>query len=163
MDTMNKFKMTRVLIILFCSWLLPVFGHAQSCDPITRPQLKEKLVQMGFEVNTISDKAGEEKYSVSHPGTGFNIPIGYEISPSTNFIWLTTNLGKAENITDEKSMEMIKENGKIQPCFFYITSSGIVMMALAVENRGVTAAVLRRHIDKIVADVSKTSAIWQVK
>jgi hypothetical protein len=35
------------------------------------------------------------------------------------------------------------------------------MMAVAVENRGITAAILRRHIDKIVADVSKTSDIWQ--
>jgi hypothetical protein len=37
------------------------------------------------------------------------------------------------------------------------------MLAVAVENRGVTAAILRRHIDKFVADVSKTSDVWQVK
>jgi len=161
MNFMNRYKLTRFSIILFCIWMLPVFGHAQSCDPITRAQLKEKLEQMGFTVKTISQEAGKEKYSIDHPGTGFNIPVGYEISPSTNFIWLTANLGKAENLTPEKSMEMIKENGKIQPCFFYITSTGLMMMGLGVENRGVTAAILRRHIDKFVADVSKTSAVWQ--
>jgi hypothetical protein len=161
MNFMNKYKPARFPIILFCIWLLPVIGHAQSCDPITRPQLKEKLEQMGFVVKTITQEAGKEKYSVDHPGTGFNVPIGYEISPSTNFIWLTVNLGKAEDLTPEKSEEMIKENGKIQPSFFYITSTGLIMMAVAVENRGITAAILRRHIDKLVADVSKTSAVWQ--
>ena len=70
-------------------------------------------------------------------------------------------LGKAETETEEKSLEMIKENFKIQPCLFYITAKGNLMMGLAVENRGITNTILRRHIDKIVADVSKTSAIWQ--
>jgi hypothetical protein len=140
---------------------MPICSHAQNCDVITRAQLKEKLIQMGFEVKAINEEAGKEKYSVNHPGTGFNVPVGYEISPSTNFIWLTANLGKAENLTPEKTMLMVKENAKIQPCFFYITASGLMMMGLGVENRGVTNAILKRHIDKFVADVSKTSAIWQ--
>jgi hypothetical protein len=158
---MTKYKPAAFLLGLFLICLLPFAGHAQNCDVITRAQLKEKLEQMGFTVKTINAEAGKDKYSVDHPGTGFNVPVGYEISPSTNFIWLTANLGKSENITPEKALDMVKENGKIQPSFFYITASGFVMMAVAVENRGITAAILRRHIDKFVADVSKTSAIWQ--
>lgn len=161
MNFMNKYKPGRFSIVLFCIWLLPAFGNAQSCDVITRVQLKEKLEQLGLTVKTINEKAGAEKYEVVHPGTGFNVPIGYEISASTNFIWLTAFLGKAETETEEKSLAILKENGNIQPCFFYITAKGNLMMGVAVENRGVTNAILRRHIDKIVADVSKTASIWQ--
>lgn len=158
---MNKYKPTALLLALFFAYLMPFAVNAQDCSAITRVQLKEKLVQLGFEVKTINEEAGKEKYSVNHPGSGFNVPVGYEISPSTNFIWLTANLGKADNLSSEKTMLMVKENAKIQPCFFYITASGLMMMGLGVENRGVTNAILKRHIDKFVADVSKTSAIWQ--
>jgi len=149
------------LWMLVCCGLYSFSGRAQSCDPITRTQLKEKLQEMGFTVKTINEKAGEEKYEVTHAGSGFNVPLGYEISPSTNFIWITAFLGKADTLSSEKPLAMLKENGKIQPSFFYITSKNNVMMAVAVENRGITPAILRRHIDKLVADVSKTSAVWQ--
>jgi len=158
---MFKYKCAGFVMALCIACLLPLAGIAQDCAPMTTVQLREKLVQMGFEVKNINEKAGEEKYSVNHPGSGFNVPVGYEISPSKNFIWLTANLGKVENVTPEKSLEMVKENAKIQPCFFYITAKGFVMMGLGVENRGVSTAILRRHIDKFVADVSKTSAVWQ--
>ena len=158
---MNQYKSVAFLVALFCTCFFPLFGNAQNCDVITRAQLKEKLEQMGFEVKTINEKAGEEKYSVSHPGSGFNVPVGYEISPSTNFIWLTTFLGKADTTNAVKSLKMVRENANIQPSFFYITAKGNLMMGVGIENRGITTAILRRHIDKLVADVSKTSAIWQ--
>ena len=158
---MSKFRSAIILLALFFGCLQPITGHAQNCDVITRVQLKEKLEQMGFAVKTINEKAGEEKYEVTHPGSGFSVPVGYEISASTNFIWLTTFLGKADTADAEKNLEILKENGNIQPSFFYITAKGNLMMAVAVENRGITAAILRRHIDKLVGDVSKTSALWQ--
>lgn len=154
---MNTLRLLVLLMLVCCG----LWGNAQSCDPITRVQLKEKLQDMGFTVKTINEKAGEEKYEVTHAGSGFNVPLGYEISPSTNFIWITAFLGKADTLASEKTLAMLNENGKIQPSFFYITSKNNVMMAVAVENRGITAAILRRHIDKLVADVSKTSAVWQ--
>jgi hypothetical protein len=158
---MNKYKSIVFLMALFFTCLLPVTGHAQNCDVTTRVQLKEKLEQMGFTVKTINEKAGEEKYEVTHPGAGFNVPVGYEISASTNFIWLTAFLGKADTANAEKNLKIVRENANIQPSFFYITPKGNLMMAVAVENRGVTPAILRRHIDKLVGDVSKTSDIWQ--
>ena len=87
--------------------------------------------------------------------------MGYEISASTNFIWITSFLGKSDSTDAEKNLRLIKENANIQPSFFYVTAKGNLMLAVAVENRGVTAAILRRHIDKLVVDVSKTSYIWQ--
>ena len=160
----NKMNIKQFIprLILICSIGFVSFAaSAQDCKPLTRPQLRELLMQMGFTVIDIVKTEGKEKYEVSHPGPGFNVPLGYEISASTNFIWLTAFLGKPENLSDEKSTEMIRKNADIQPCFFYVTASGNIMMAVAVENRGVTSTILRRHIDKIVADVSKNAAIWQ--
>lgn len=158
---MSTLKTTTRLLAICLIFLLPVAAAAQNCDVITRPQLKERLQQMGFDVKTLNDKAGEEKYSIDHQGTGFNVPVAYEISPSTNFIWLTVNLGPADTTNADKNMELLKETANIQPSFFYITAKGNLMMAVAIENRGVTEAILRRHINKLVADVSKTSTTWR--
>ncbi len=114
---MTKFKPAAFLMLLFFSCLLQV-GNAQDCAPLTRPQLKDLLVQMGFTVKDVVKTEGKEKYEVSHPGSGFNVPLGYKISVSTNFIWLTAFLGKPETITAEKSMALIKKNTDIQPSFF---------------------------------------------
>ena len=158
---MRKHKPVAFLMAFLFIWMLPITSNAQSCDVITRIQLKEKLEQLGLTVKTINEKPGEEKYEVTHAGTNFNVPVGYEISVSTNFIWLTVFLGKADTTNAVKNLNILKENGNIQPSFFYITAKGNLMMGVGVENRGVTNAILRRHIDKIVADVSKTSATWQ--
>jgi hypothetical protein len=158
---MSNYKPATYLLVLFFACFIQLAGYAQNCDILTRPQLKEKLQQMGFDVKTLSDKPGEEKYSVDHPGSVFNVPVGYEISPSTNFIWLTVFLGKADSLDGEKSLSILKENGNIQPSFFYITAKGNLMMGVGIENRGVTEAILRRHINKLVADVSKTSETWR--
>lgn len=148
-------------VLVFFLWLMPAFGHAQSCESLTRTELREMLVELGFTVKDLNTKEGEEKYEVSHTKNGYNIPIAYEISASTNFIWLTAFLGKPRTESLESNLALLKQNFKIQPCQFYITEKGNLMMGLAVENRGVTTAILRRHTDKIVANVSETVSLWQ--
>ncbi|MEQ1934967.1 MAG: hypothetical protein ABL962_14000 [Fimbriimonadaceae bacterium] len=60
----------------------------------------------------------------------------------------------------EKHTEMLKRNFKIQPCFFYITEKGNMMMGLPVENRQVSSAVMRRTVDLIVGSVVDTQKVW---
>lgn len=158
---MKKKNLFSKLLLLSLTFLAPLFGKAQSCDPIDATRLKEMLIQMGYTVKDIGTGVGKEKYQVDMNTGGFNVPLGYEISPSKNYIWLTVNLGKSKDSTSTVNAELLKENGKIQPCQFYITSKGLLMMGLAVENRGLTAAILRRHTDKITGDVSGTSALWK--
>jgi len=137
------------------------FSHAQSCDPLTYTQLKEKLIQMGNEVKISDTTGGKEKYEVKYTTPTLNVPVTYELSTSKNFVWLTVFLGKPKEETSETNAELLKQNAAIQPCFFYITAKGNLMMGLAIENRGLTNAILKRHSDKIIADVSSTASFWQ--
>ncbi len=147
--------------VLLLAISLSLLSAAQDCGPINAVQLKKILTELGHdEIKDIGTGPGKEKYEVAHKREGFTVPVGYEISPSTNYIWLTVFLSKEVSDSLIYSFGMLKENAIIQPCQFYITSKGNLMMGLAVENRGVTNAILRRHIETITKRVVETQDLW---
>ncbi len=160
---MKRTNLTRVLIAVMMICMFTSFSHAQSCDPLTAPQLKEKLMQLGNEVKEIVSTVDKEKYEVKYVTPSLNVPVAYEFSPSKNFIWLTVNLGPARADTSLTHAALLKQNFVIQPCQFYITSKGNLMLGLAIENRGLTNAIIKRHTDKVLADVESTAPYWQTK
>lgn len=147
---------------LFAMSAFAITGFASYDDGvITRPQLREMLTQLGYEVTDVVKDAGKEKYSVKFAKYDLNIPVGFEISPSTSYVWLTVNLGDAPKEGNTQTLNLLKQNSKIQPTFFYITDSGRLMAALAVENRGITNALLRSRAETISENVGKTKEFWQ--
>lgn len=127
-------------------------------DPLDAASLRGMLTGLAYEVKDLSTEAGKEKYEFTVKTTNFNIPLGAEISPSKNYIWLTANLGKVSEKT--KWQELVRANSIIQPTMFYATKSDILMAAIPVENRSVTPALLKKGIDKIAADVDSQSTVW---
>jgi hypothetical protein len=121
--------------------------------------LKKLVTGLGYEAKDIVTEVGKEKFSVDIATTGFNVPVGVEIAPSKNYIWLTANVGKADAAT--KYEAMVKQNSKIQPSFFYVTDSGTMMVGLPVENHGVTPVWMKKCIDKLANDVSNSASVWQ--
>ncbi|MCC7230859.1 MAG: hypothetical protein IT203_10730 [Fimbriimonadaceae bacterium] len=154
---MRKYSIIGLLALVSSLFLL---GFMQSAS-IDRKQLREMLVQLGYEVSDLSSEAGKEKYSVKFTTADLNIPVGYEISPSGSYIWMTVNLGEAPKEPSAKCLELLKQNGKVQPTFFYITEAGRLMGALAVENRGVTNAILRQRSEFLIGNIGKTKDVWQ--
>ncbi len=146
-------------------FLLPIAGLAtapflvQQSTPLDAAALKKMISGLGFVTKELSAEVGKEKYEFSIARPDFNVPIGAEISPSKNYIWFTVRLGDIP--TDvTKHAELLKENAKVQPNFFYVTSKGWLMLAVAMDNREVSPAVIKRVTEKLAEDVSKTSAIW---
>jgi hypothetical protein len=151
-----------VLLLLAIISGLGIYGFVSYEDGVlTRPRLREVLGELGYEIEDIVKDPGKEKYSVKFSNSDLNIPIGYEISPSNTYIWLTVNLGEAPKEANEKCLTLLKQNSKVQPTFFYITESGRLMAALPVENRGVTNLILKQRSDSLAANVGKTKEFWQ--
>jgi len=150
---------TSITAILIC--IVTSFSYAQSCDALTSAQLKEKLIQLGNEVKDLNSTEGKEKYEVKFTTPTLDVPVAFELSASKNFVWLTVFLGTPRADTSVMNAELLKQNFSIQPCQFYITSKGNLMMGLAIENRGLTNAIIKRHSDKLVADVASTASFWQ--
>lgn len=134
-------------------------GTQAESEKLDAAGLKKLVTGLGYETKDIVTEVGKEKFSVDIATTGFNVPVGIEIAPSKNYIWLTANVGKADAST--KFEAMVRQNSKIQPSFFYITDSGTQMVGLPIENHGVTPAWMKKGIDKIANDVSSTASVWQ--
>jgi hypothetical protein len=149
------------LIILFCSFIFSIAGKAQDCNPINQTKLKEILVQLGYTVKDLVTTPGKQKYEIKTTKDGLDVPISYELSSSTNYVWLTVFLGKPPAEGSVLNASLLKQNAKIQPCQFYITEAGNLMMGLASDNRGINNATLRRYTDFITARVTETKAYWQ--
>ena len=136
------------------------FGVQQDCPKIDRKTLKNYMVTAGYTVKDLNTTEGQEKYEVVLKKDGLDIPIAMEITPSTNYIWMTVKLGPAPADGDLQHSKMLKQNGIIQPCQFYITSSGNLMVGLPIENKSVTIASLIRSMDIIGGRVSESKSIW---
>lgn len=158
---MKSIKTFSYLLLISFFFMLPAKIQAQDCGPIDAKRLKEILYELGYTTKDLNTEKGKEKYEASVKTPQFNVPIAFEISSSTNFVWLTAFLGPAKDETSVINSALLKQNAKIQPCQFYITEKGNLMMGMAVENRGLTNAIMRRHIDKLANDVSGTSSYWQ--
>jgi len=135
-------------------------GSPQDCGPINQSKLKELLIQLGYTPKDLVTTPGKEKYEIKLNRGGLDVPMGLEISPSTNYIWLTVFLGKAPS-DSSKYFQFIKQNSKIQPALFYVTDSGSLMMGLPVDNRGINNALLKRYTDFIAGKVADTKGYWQ--
>ena len=154
-----------LLSFLFFDFISNAQGNAgtptpSDCGPIKQTQLKELLVQLGYTQKELVSTPGKEKYEIKMVAGGLDVPMGLEISPSTNYIWLTVFLGKAPS-DSSKYFQFIKQNSKIQPVLFYVTDSGNLMMGLPVDNRGINNTLLKRYTEFIADKVASTKDIWQ--
>ena len=142
--------------------IVTIYGFSQDEGKVDRKQLRDMLVQLGYEVKDIVTTPGKEKYSANFNRDGLDIPIGYEISPSGSYIWLTVNLGDAPDDASPKNAALLRQNGKIQPSQFYVTeATKRLMAATPVENKGITNALLRQRSESLAGTVGSTKEIWQ--
>lgn len=128
-------------------------------EPLTYAQLKTMVENMGYTPNEISKNAEGSIFEVTVSTASFNVPIAFEVSKSTRYIWARASLGPSK-LTGEKALEALKKNAETQPTVFWITASGNLVIGMAIDNREVTPAHLRFVIDKVAADVGATSSVW---
>lgn len=133
--------------------------HSLQAGPITGPDLKTLIEGMGYTTKALNEEKGKEKYEFTIKTEKFNVPIAAEVTASTNYIWFTAFLG-ADKDDAATHAALLKQNFKVQPTVFYVTDKGNLMAGVPVDNRGVTAAVIKRVTDKLADDISKTSDIW---
>lgn len=164
-------EMKRVFLFAGCMASIAAVGllsaptalaGGQSDGKLDGPSMRSMVSGLGYELKELNGKVGEEKYEFTITKGGLDIPIACEISSSKNYVWLTVFLGEAPkgSVGQAKCETFMKDNFTIQPSMFYITGKGNLMCGIAMDNRAVTPAIMRRNIDKLSDDVVKTKDHW---
>jgi len=139
------------------------FRSVQGADRLDAASMKALVSGLGYELKTLNAEEGKEKYEFTITKGGLDIPVAAEISASTNYVWFTIFFGEGPSAAEAKGPKMhalLNWNFKVQPCQFYITDKGNLMLAVAVDNRGINAAVMRRVIDKLIDDAVRSKDAW---
>ncbi len=138
-------------------------GSAQSDDKLDAKQLRTMIEGLGYEIKVLNAEAGKEKYEFVVKRGGLDIPIAAEVSASKNYVWLTVFLGEApkDDAPSTKFSQYLKKNFQTQPCHFYVTSRGSLMLGIPMDNRAITAPWLRKCVDKIAEDTDSTRDLWE--
>lgn len=146
--------------VLAAGFVTSGFAGAQGEEPVrlSADELKTMLTNLGHELKQVNADPGKEKWTFDVKVPGFNVPVGAELSPSKQYVWLTVNLGALTEKQDLK--ELLRLNGRIQPTQAYLSAKDSLMMAFAIENRSVTPVMLKSKIEKLTGDVEKSAPIW---
>lgn len=161
---MKAILSTLVLAALVAVVTVPGFaGGTQEAKQLSALEVKTMIQNLGHTTKDLETEVGKEKVEFMVTKGGYNVYIGAEVSPSKRFIWLTTLLGNVAEYPNfkDKAVELLAANGRVQPCFFYTTTKGSLMIAVAVDNRDVDPATMRMRIDKLSSDVSDNADLWK--
>lgn len=146
---------------MLCLFGAPQIAKSQSCNQISASDLRRIFVELGYDVKDLNTEIGKEKFEIKLSTQGLQVPMGVEISPSKNYIWLTVNLGPAFEESSPRNFALLKRNSIIQPAHFYITEKGTMMMALAIENKCITNSTLKKFSDSFANKVAENKVYWQ--
>ena len=133
---------------------LPAFA-----EPLNYAGLRAMVEGMGYETKTLTDSGEQSLFEVTLSAGGFDIPVAFEVSKSTRYVWVRANLGK-QPLTGEDGLALLRKTSEIQPAFFWVTSSGLLYLGMAVDNREITPAHMRFVMEKVVNDVANTAEAW---
>lgn len=135
--------------------------NGQNCSPITGSELRTMLINMGYTTKDLNTTPGSEQVQIKNTTSGLDIYLLCEVSPSKNFVWFTALLNSDSTNYQSRTKDLLKQNGIVQPAQFYISKNGSLKFGLAAENRGITAAILRRHIDMVSSNIANTKSFWE--
>lgn len=131
-------------------------------DPgrLTDPQLFSLLQGLGVEPTKLS----EVSFRVTVKQDAWTVPVQFALSRSEDRIWITAFLGEvkeAELVPAAALRALLSAYEKIAPAHFFLKEGGRKLhVGMAIDNRGVTAAVLRRDLDHLCAAIRATAEIW---
>jgi hypothetical protein len=129
-----------------------------AADPLSYDALKTMVTNMGYAPKEVGETT--PKMEILVVTADFNVPLGVEITPSGRFVWITANLGESK-MTGDLALQLLKRSQNWQPTQFWITSSNLLTIGLAVNNTDLKPDLLKFAFEKLAGDVGASSDIWQ--
>jgi hypothetical protein len=143
----------------------PAANKAQSAA-MTDAQLKEMLELLGYDVQ--EDKSSSNPtYTIKVVRKNLTYTLTVSLSGSKTKLWASSALAelKTEHASQpDKLLKLLELNQKIGPShFYYYDKFKMIYIAKPMDNRGVTAKLLREHIDELMEQIIANEPFWDVR
>jgi hypothetical protein len=157
------------------SLLVVVSGAAQDTDKdrpastgaLTLESLGTLLDNMGLEPRQVKNKAGKlVGHSVRMSNPSYNFSVGFDISPNTDWMYLTIWLKVLPDpkVPVNKLAGLLGANQAIEPAFFGLDArDNQFYLRTAVYNRGIKAALIKRMLSNMERAMLDYGKYWDPK
>ncbi len=150
-----------VLVPVFAASVLAVAGGQGAAVPnrLDDAGLKATLSKLGYEVK----EPGAKTYEIALAAAGLKIPTRVFLAKSRTKLWFSVALMQkagVDKLTRDDLARILAANTDVGPCHFMI-DGGWLKMKMALDNRGLTPAILRTELDYLAARVGESKAVWQ--
>lgn len=133
---------------------------------LTPDSLKEMLTNLGYDFDVEKTTNGNFLHFVKVARKGMNYEVNVNISSNKQKLWCSVALAdvKPEHATQsDKLLKLLELNQKIGPShFYYYPPHKMFYIAKPMDNRGITAKLLRENIDSIMETVVTYETDWNV-
>lgn len=127
---------------------------------VTISQLRKIVDGLGYKT-TDSVTATTPSFEFMIEDGGLDIHIMAEQSESTSYIWLKLTLTKLE--PGQNASDFLTQTALTQPAHFFLYDDGTLGLAVAVENRSISPAIVQRGIDILVDGAVSSKDYWLPK
>jgi len=157
-------KLTAVCGLAVAAGLLAAGPQARAAVPasctaaLTNDCLFTTLTDMG-----LSPRALSKGYLVTFKQDTWTINVQFVLSPNLSRLGLNANLGMVEGsqVTAAQWQALMEANGDIDPtAFYYDATQKKLYLHRTLENRYLTAAILREQLDTFSANMRSTAKLW---
>jgi hypothetical protein len=129
-------------------------------EALTDESLGALITSMGYENRKL-----KQGFLVVAKQDTWTLNVQLRLSDDKIRLGFNANLGKVENpgeIAASQWMELLVANGDIDPSSFYFDKDQKKLyLHRTTINIGITPEVLRRELDKFMAHIRKTEALWK--
>lgn len=121
--------------------------------------LNPTLLNLGYE-----SKAMSHGSIVSVKSGTMGLFVQLVLSPDNSMLGININLGSVKSPEDVTALQwrtLLEINEKIEPAaFFYDPGLKHLILHRALDNRGLTPAILKFEVDRLVKDATLTADAW---
>lgn len=138
---------------------------APSGGALTDESLRKMLTDMGYEFKETRTAANRNYYQLTLDRDGWALTPYVEVSPDNRVVRLQLYLQKVP--PDHKSpaphLRALLEANSLSLNFFNVFSdTGFIVLNRALDNHGITPALLRRNLEEFDSYARKTVDLWNV-
>jgi hypothetical protein len=146
-------------------WAADATQASPAKTALTMEDLAKKLADMGYDLKKINDTS----YEVVIQRDNWKIYLTILFSADKTRLWLVSNLADIEDISKVPAdvlAKLLDGNATCSPSFFYYNTDAkrpafrYLKIARPVDNRGITASVLRTEIDALFDTIKNTKPVW---